>query len=75
MKRGTQMFTEEFDFNFELGLGEFLETLEKYRAHVVKFIAVGPGGGNPAITLGFEANEDLEAFRTFMGLDDYYDEA
>jgi hypothetical protein len=68
MKRGTQMFTEEFDFNFELGLGEFLETLEKYRAQVVKFVAVGPGGGNPAITLGFEAIEDLEAFREFMDI-------
>jgi len=62
------MFTEEFDFNFELGLGEFLETLEKYRAQVVKFVAVGPGGGNPAITLGFEAIEDLEAFREFMDI-------
>ena len=68
MKRGMQMFTEEFDFNFELGLGEFLETLEKYRATIVKFVPIGPGGGNPAVTLSFETPEDFDSFNQFMDI-------
>jgi hypothetical protein len=68
MKKGNKMYTNEYDFNFELGLGEFLETLEKYNAQVVKFVAIGPGGGNPAVTLGFETSKDLESFNEFMDI-------
>lgn len=68
MKKGNEMYTNEYDFNFELGLGEFLETLEKYNAQVVKFVAIGPGGGNPAVTLSFETPEDLESFNEFMDI-------
>ena len=68
MSKGNKMYVEEYDFDCDLGLGEFLETLEKYNAQVVKFVAIGPGGGNPAVTLGFETLEDLESFNEFMDI-------
>jgi hypothetical protein len=62
------MYTEEFDFDCGLDLGEFLETLERYNAIIVEFVAIGPAGGNPAVTLGFKTPEDLEAFSEFMDI-------
>ena len=68
MKKGNKMHVEEFDFDCDLGLGDFFETLEKYNAIIVEFVAIGPAGGNPAVTLGFKTPEDLEAFSEFMGI-------
>jgi len=68
MSKGNKMYVEEYDFDCDLGLGEFLETLEKYKGTIVKFVAIGPGGGNPAVTLRFETPEDFDAFNQFMDI-------
>jgi hypothetical protein len=63
-----KMYTEEYDFDSDVGLGEFLESLEKYKATIVKFVAIGPGGGHPAVTLSFATPEDFNAFNEFMDI-------
>ena len=62
------MYIEEYDFDCELGLGEFLESLEKYKATILKFVAIGPGGGNPSVWLRFETAADFDAFNEFMDI-------
>ena len=60
----------QVDFAHCCTLGEFLEYLEKFDSpEVVEYIAVGPGGGNPCITLAFQKQCDIESF-----LVEHYDE-
>ncbi len=47
----------EIDIAWDCPLGTFLEELEKYQGAITKFIAVGPGGGNPCVTLSFPTRE------------------
>jgi hypothetical protein len=58
------------DFAHCATLGEFFEYLHKFGSpEVVEYIAEGPGGGNPCITLAFDSQSDIEAF-----LVEHYDE-
>ena len=66
MDKGNNMYVQEFDFDCDLGLGEFLEILEKYKATILKFVSFGPGGGNPSVWLRFETAADIDAFSEFM---------
>lgn len=60
----------QVDFAHCATLGEFLVYLEKFGSpEVVKYIAEGPGGGNPCITLAFTNQSDIESF-----LVEHYDE-
>lgn len=39
--------TYEIDISAEFGLSEILVEFTKYRISIEKYVAVGPGGGNP----------------------------
>jgi hypothetical protein len=43
--------TYTFDIAYDCPIQEFLEFLTEYDIKLESFIAVGPGGGNPEITV------------------------
>jgi len=47
----TAMKTIQIDIAHDCPLGDYLEALEKCDLKIESFIAVGPGGGNPCMTL------------------------
>ncbi len=59
--------TLELDVAGDCEIGEFLEVLESYQGKVVEFIACGPAGGNPLITMEFPDQAMADGFR------DHYD--
>ena len=59
---------ESFDFAGDCELGPFLDDLVIYEARIMGFVARGPGGGNPCVTLAFSSARALVRFR------EYYDE-
>ena len=40
-----------FDIAYDCPLSDFLELLDKYELKLESYIAIGPGGGNPEITV------------------------
>lgn len=49
-----------FDIAYDCPLHIFLEMLENYNLTLISFTAIGPGGGNPEITVsGTPDNIDL----------------
>ena len=45
-----------FDCAWDCQLGDFLELIEKHQLTLKSFIANGPGGGNPEITVSGDLN-------------------
>lgn len=43
--------TYTFDIAYDCPISDFLEFLTEYNLKLESFIAVGPGGGNPEITV------------------------
>ena len=41
----------EFDLAWDCPTGDFLEMLKNFDLKLVSFIPIGPGGGNPCITV------------------------
>jgi hypothetical protein len=52
------MLTAEYTFDcaWDCPLGDFLELIEKHKLTLKSFIANGPGGGNPEITVTGDLN-------------------
>ena len=57
----------ECDIAHDCPIGPFLETLERHVGTIKRFVAVGPGGGNPCVTMEFPS----EAFARAWFLDGY----
>ena len=47
----TQWIEHTFDMAWDCPVGEFLMILDKYGLMIKNYIANGPGGGNPCITV------------------------
>jgi hypothetical protein len=47
------------DIAWDCALGDFLKGLDKHNAKLHHYIAEGPGGGNPCVTLQFNKKEDI----------------
>jgi hypothetical protein len=60
----------DYDVAHDCTIGEFLDALEKYGATMTSFVANGPGGGNPCVTLGFEDEEKRQAFEAWYNYGD-----
>lgn len=43
------------DIGADCSLRDFLEMLESFEATLLAHVAVGPGGGNPNVSLGFKS--------------------
>ncbi len=58
-----KIFDQTFDIAWDCPLGDFLKTLEDFNLTLKSFIAEGPGGGNPCITVsGTPTNLSLFEF-------------
>lgn len=66
----TAMKTFEIDIAYDCPLGDYLEALEKYNLKIESFIAIGPGGGNPCMTLSGTIDNIREYLSEFHFLDD-----
>ena len=56
------MTTITLDIAWDCPLGDFLTDLEEFNGVLTSFIADGPGGGNPELTLTFQDPESARAF-------------
>ena len=43
--------TYTFDIAYDCPLSDFLELLDKHELKLESYLAIGPGGGNPEITV------------------------
>jgi hypothetical protein len=62
IEKETNMTTIEIDIAYDILLGDFLEDLEQYQGQIESFIANGPGGGNPCLTIAFPSQELAESY-------------
>lgn len=51
------MVKVSLDFPYCMELQDFLTLLDKNQAKIDGWVAVGPGGGNPCVTLEFPSRE------------------
>lgn len=51
------MFKVDVDFAWEEKIQDVLKAIRKHRGKIVDFDPEGPGGGNPNILLGFDAQK------------------
>jgi hypothetical protein len=57
------MYTCEIDCAYNTEICEFFEILVKFeKPNILKYIPIGPAGGNPAITLLFNDRENIINF-------------
>jgi len=68
------MITINVDVGHDLSIGEFLDTLERYNGKLVSYIAEGPGGGNPNLTLTFPTELEAEGYVSECFPDDEFDD-
>jgi hypothetical protein len=54
--------TYTFDIAYDCPISDFLQLLENYNLKLESFIAIGPGGGNPEITVS-GSEESIEQIR------------
>lgn len=66
----TAMKTFNIDIAHDCPLGVYLEALETYNLKIESFIAIGPGGGNPCMTLSGTTDNIREYLSEFHYLDD-----
>ena len=57
--------TYTFDIAYDCPLSDFLEILEQHNLKIESFIAIGPGGGNPEITVS-GSESDIKKFQTIL---------
>ena len=57
--------TYTFDIAYDCPISDFLEILEQYNLKLESFIAIGPAGGNPEITVS-GTPESIEKLQTFL---------
>jgi len=62
--------TFQIDIAHDCPLGDYLEALEKYNLKIESFIAIGPGGGNPCMTLSGSTENIREYLSECHFLDD-----
>jgi len=68
------MITINTDIGHDLSIGEFLDTLERYNGKLVSYIAEGPGGGNPNLTLAFPTELEAEGYVSECYPDDEFED-
>lgn len=51
INEGEYIMTYTFDIAYDCFLSGFLELLDEYELKLESYIAIGPGGGNPQITV------------------------
>jgi hypothetical protein len=61
--------TFEIDIAHDCPLGDYLEALEKYNLKIESFIAIGPAGGNPCMTLSGSTENIRKYLSEFHFLD------
>lgn len=60
------IISKSFDIAWDCPLGDFLKTLEDFNLTLKSFIAEGPGGGNPEITVSGTPN-NISMFEFHLG--------
>ena len=56
-----------FDIAWDCPIGDFLKAIKDHGLTLVSFIPIGPGGGNPEITLTGDF-QDIQDFKSnFLG--------
>lgn len=57
--------TYTFDISYDTPVSDFFEFLDKYNLKLESYIADGPGGGNPEITVS-GSPQDIEKIQEFI---------
>lgn len=57
--------TYTFDLSYECPLSDFLELLDTYDLKLESYVAIGPAGGNPEITVS-ATQENIDKLEKFI---------